>query len=1010
MLQTLSLSRRTLSQAISKPLVWQDIRDSAARFAHDNRDASREQGRAQIFWHDFFAIFGVKSTQIAIYEQHVKTKLGDKAKTRDGRIDVFWPGRLLVEHKSLGKNLDAAFDQALGYTLGLKPLELPQTIVVSDFARIRVIDLLESTTHEFNLADLPLNIERFAFIAGYPTGEARPDIELDLDAVAQMGELHDALAADGYTGHRLEVFLVRLLFCLFADDTGIFNPADAFRTLIELRSAEDGSDLGSLLAKIFQALNQRQEDRQKSLDELVAQLPHVNGKLFEDKLDIPEFTREMRALILRLCDIRWRDISPAIFGAMFQTVIESEGKASKKKVDRRRQLGAHYTSEENILKLIKPLFLDELQSEFERVKGSKNALFEFHKRLRLMRFLDPACGCGNFLVITYRELRRVEHAVLLAAEKFGTRIGDVFKAVEVNVDQFYGIEIEDFPAQIAQVAMWLMDHQMNLEVGKAFGGSFFKRIPLATSATVRRADALTINWDDFFAPQPHSFILGNPPFIGKQLQTPEQKKSLELVTGNIKGASVLDFVAGWYLKAAQYLSGTQEGFASPSKSIYQDVRFGLASVGHAPSTKAKGGKNSKVDTSGIEDIFVSFEQADRAARRGTRCGFVSTNSVAQGEQVGVLWGEMLRRGVHIQFAHRTFQWMNDAPGKAAVHCVIIGFGIEQRAENPLSDYVDIEGEPTTLRVENINPYLVAAGNVLLPNRSDAICDVPAVCYGSKPADGGFLLLSDDEKIAPISGEPDAAKFIRPFISAKEFLSDERRWCLWLTDASATALKALPQVLERVKAVKQFRLASPKVPTQKLAAMPTLFAEIRQPKSNYLLIPLHTSEHRAFIPFGYFEPHAIVANSCSCVPEATRFHFGVMTSTMHMAWVRYVCGRLESRYRYSNGIVYNNFPWPGCTPPHISTARVLDAKAKKLVADVEAAARAVLDARASFAGQSLADLYGEAMPPLMTKAHQALDRAVDATYIADGGKRTWNNDGERVAFLFERYKAITGDLA
>ena len=995
-----------MSQAISKPLVWQDIRDSAARFAHDNRDASREQGRAQIFWHDFFAIFGVKSTQIAIYEQHVKTKLGDKAKTKDGRIDVFWPGRLLVEHKSLGKNLDAAFDQALGYTLGLKPLELPQTIVVSDFARIRIIELLEGTTHEFNLADLPLNIERFAFIAGYPTGNARPDVELDLDAVAQMGELHDALAADGYTGHRLEVFLVRLLFCLFADDTGIFNPADAFRTLIELRSADDGSDLGSLLAKIFQALNQRQEDRQKSLDELVAQLPHVNGKLFEDKLDIPEFTREMRALILRLCDIRWRDISPAIFGAMFQTVIESEGKASKKKVDRRRQLGAHYTSEENILKLIKPLFLDELQSEFERVKGSKNALFEFHKRLRLMRFLDPARGCGNFLVITYRELRRVEHAVLLAAEKFGTRIGDVFKAVEVNVDQFYGIEIEDFPAQIAQVAMWLMDHQMNLEVGKAFGGSFFKRIPLATSATVRRADALTINWDDFFAPQPHSFILGNPPFIGKQLQTPEQKKSLELVTGNIKGAGVLDFVAGWYLKAAQYLSGTQEGFASPSKSNFQDVRFGLASDEHAPSTRAKRGKNSKVDTSGIEDIFVSFEQADRAARHGTRCGFVSTNSVAQGEQVGVLWGEMLRRGVHIQFAHRTFQWMNDAPGKAAVHCVIIGFGIEQRAENPLSDYADIKGQPATLRVQNINPYLVAAGNVLLPNRREAICDVPPIVFGSMPNDGGHLLLSNEEKRELLAAEPEAKPWIRPFLGAEEFINDVPRWCLWLVGIAPSELIALPEVSDRVERVRGKRAESDRGSTRRLANTPTLFGEIRQPEDRYVLVPRHSSENRRFVPMGFVTADKICGDSNLCVPGATAFHWAVLMSTMHMAWVRYVCGRLKSDFRYSNGIVYNNFPWPGCTPPYASRLRQLDDKAKKLVADVEAAAQAVLDARLAFVGQSLADLYGDAMPPPLTKAHQALDRTVDAAYVPDGGKRTWSNDGERVAFLFERYKLVT----
>ncbi len=917
---------------------------------------------------------------------------------------------MLIEHKSFGKNLDAAYNQALNYTLGLAKAELPHTIVVSDYARIRVIDLVDDTTHEFKLSELALNIERFAFIAGYPTTQARPDTELDLDAVEQMGELHDALAADGYTGHKLEMFLVRLLFCLFADDTGIFNPADAFRSLIELRSAEDGGDLGALFAKIFQALNQRETDRQKSLDELVARLPHVNGKLFEEPLDFPEFNRELRALVLKLCDIRWRDISPAIFGAMFQTVIDREGKASKKKTDRRRQLGAHYTSEENILKLIRPLFLDELHAEFARVKSNKNALFEFHKKLRRLRFLDPACGCGNFLVITYRELRRVEHAVLVAADKFGAHIDDVFKAIEVNVDQFYGIEIEDFPAQVAQVAMWLMDHQMNLEVGKEFGGAFFKRIPLTESAEVRRADALEIDWDKFFPPQQDSFILGNPPFVGKQMQTVAQKKSLDLVTGKVKGAGVLDLVAGWYLKAGQYLSGTQEGFASPSKANFQDTRFGLEGDSNAPLTKRKTTKASKVDTSGIEDIFVSFEQADRAARRTTRCGFVSTNSVTQGEQVGVLWGEMLRRGVHIQFAHRTFQWMNDAPGKAAVHCVIIGFGIEQRAANPLSNYSDIKNEPTTTMVANINPYLVAADNILLPNRAAAICDVPAVCYGSKPADGGFLLLSDEEKIALASDEPNAAQFIRPFISAKEFLNNERRWCLWLLSASATDITSLPSVLQRVKAVKEFRLASPKIPTRKLAAMPTLFAEIRQPTTNYLLIPLHTSENRTYIPFGYFDANQIVANSCSCVPGATPFHFGVLTSTMHMAWVRYVCGRLESRYRHSNGIVYNNFPWPSCTPAFTAKKQAADSKSKVLVAAVEAAADEVLAARAAYSGQSLADLYGNAMPPPLVKAHQLLDRAVDAAYVPDGGKRSWANDGERVAFLFERYEAMTGGIA
>ena len=808
-----------------------------------------------------------------------------------------------------------------------------------------------------------------------------------------MGRLHDALKAAGYAGHVLEVLLVRLLFCLFAEDTGIF-PRAAFNALISQRTRDDGSDLGPWLAQLFQTLDTPYDKRQRTLDEQLAELPYVNGKLFSEQLPLAAFDAKMRALLLDASALDWSRISPAIFGSMFQSVMDAKA---------RRNLGAHYTSEKNILKLIGPLFLDELKAELERIGNNEAKLKSFHVKLSNLRFLDPACGCGNFLVIAYRELRLLELEVLrrqfAQQQSVLTRVAE---HVAVDVDQFYGIEIEEFPAQIAQVALWLMDHQMNLQVAEQFG-EYFARLPLMKAPTIVNGNALRVDWNEVVPRESVSYILGNPPFVGAKLMSEQQRKDLLGIAGKMKGAGLLDFVCGWYLKAMHYLGDT-----------------------------------------------------------GIRAAFVSTNSITQGEQVGVLWNELLPRGFHIGFAHRTFRWNNEARGMAAVHCVIVGFGREDVKPKRLFEYEDISGEPHERLASNINPYLVDAPDVLLPNRGSPICAVPEIGIGNKPIDGGYYLLAPEERASLLAQEPEAAKFIKRWYGASEFLNGTERYCLWLADASPSELRAMPAVMAIVDEVRRFRLgeipaksgreAKAGLSSRALASTPTRFHVNNLPDSDYLLIPRHSSENRAFIPMGFMSPEDLSGDANLISGAATLFHFGVMQSTMHMAWVRAVCGRLESRYRYSAGIVYNNFPWPQLEPdsavtpaqagvhldsgvkakmdsglrrndeqrrrPSTSAAGAAYAQGERFQkhrAAIEAAAQGVLDARAQFPDATLADLYDPlSMPPALVKAHQTLDRAVDAAYIAaekaEGRKPPkLASDAERVAFLFERYQALTSLL-
>jgi hypothetical protein len=925
------------------PLSWNEIKSRALTFSRTWADAANEDSQGKPFWIDFFEIFGITNKRVATFEHAVKKLQGDKART-DGFVDLFWPGMLLVEQKSRGKNLDAALTQALSYFPGIAERDLPQLVIVCDFAHFRVHRLTTNETFEFVLKDLHKNIKLFGFIAGYKALEIKPQDPVNIKAAERMGRLHDALKASGYTDHPLEVLLVRLLFCLFADDTGIFQPAQSFRTFIEERTSTDGSDLGSRLAQLFQVLNTEDGKRSKALDEQVAAFPYVNGKLFSEPLPMADFTSAMREALLDACALDWSAISPAIFGSLFQSIMDDKA---------RRNLGAHYTSEENILKLIKPLFLDELWAEFNKVKGNRNQLFEFHKKLRLLKFFDPACGCGNFLVISYRELRLLELEVLRASHASGQLTVDVHQLIGVDVDQFYGIEIEEFPAQIAQVAMWLMDHQMNLRVSEEFG-LYFARIPLRTTPHIVNGNALRLDWNEVLPAERCSFVLGNPPFSGKHYQSKDQRADQAAITDGIKSGSDLDFVACWFLKAAAYIQGSE-----------------------------------------------------------IRVAFVATNSISQGEQVSLLWGALLTRwGVHIHFAHRTFKWSNEARGKAAVHCVIVGFGVQQVAQPRLFDYETASSDPHERLVSTINPYLIEAPAVLIQKLSQPICKAPKMLYGNKPSDGGHFILSRAEKTTLLKAEPGAAPWLRRYMGADDFINGVERWCLWLEGIAPQQLRSLPTVLARVEAVRDFRKASTAEPTRKTADTPTRFFYVSQPTSNYIVIPEVSSERRRFIPIGYVSGDVICSNTNYLIPEPSLYVFGVLTSSMHMAWTGVVCGRLESRYRYSASIVYNNFPWPDLAQNPKPGQSV--ATADKLQAAIESAAQTVLDVRARFQSgdqpATLADLYDPlTMPPELLRAHQKLDAAVDKAYEAGGGKKSYKSDAERVAFLFELYQKYTSLL-
>jgi hypothetical protein len=918
------------------PISWNEIRQNAIQFSRDWAGATSESAEKQSFWNEFFGVFGVRRRTVASFEEPVKKISGQYV-----YIDLFWPGMLLVEHKSYGKDLGKAESQAFQYIRDLfqegREAEIPRYVIVSDFARFALHDLepeeqkklpmfdqyrVESI--EFPLDELHKNIQRFAFVAGYQQHKFEDQDPINIQAVGYLDALHDALEEGGYSGHELERFLVRVLFCLFAEDTGIFE-RDAFSLYLKDRTKPDGSDLGPQLSRLFAVLNTPPEKRQKNLDETLAAFPYVNGELFAEQLGFADFNRDMYIALEQCTLFDWSSISPAVFGSLFQGIMEPR---------ERRHIGGHYTSERDILKVIRALFLDDLRAEFERVKNNKNQLKQFHKKLAGLRFLDPACGCGNFLVISYRELRLLEIEVLKALYGTAQQRFEIQHLSQVDVDAFYGIEINEWPARIAEVAMWLMDHQMNIRLSTTFG-LYFVRLPLKKSPTIVLGNALRLDWEKILPPEQCSYVLGNPPFVGAKYQTAEQRADMDLVLGNWKNGGLLDYVTGWYFKAAKYVQGTR--------------------------------------------IVV---------------GFVSTNSISQGEQVGTLWNAMFRNyGLKIHFAHRTFAWESEARGKAHVHVVIIGFAAFNNVNKRIYECKD--DKATVAVVKNISPYLIEGPDRAIVNREKPICDVPEIGIGNKPIDDGNYLFTPEEKAEFLKREPQAKPYFHRWLGSDEFINQYERWCLWLGDCAPDEIRRMPEVMKRIEAVRKFRMNSKSAPTRKLAETPTRFHVENMPKRKYLVIPEVSSERRKYIPIGFIKPNVICSNLVKIFPNAKLYHFGVLSSLMHMAWVRQVCGRLESRYRYSAKLVYNNFPWP--VEP-----------TEKKISVVEKASQSVLDVREEYlrAGSTYADLYDPvSMPAKLVKAHAALNRAIDCCYRS----QPFTSERQRVEFLFALYEKITAPL-
>lgn len=905
------------------PFSLAELRHRAADFVRQHADDHDEKSQAQTFLRDFFDVFTPQGHRRARFETRVKKPDGSQ-----GYIDALWPGTLLVEMKSRGRDLDAAHQQALDYLPRLPQAHLPGFVLVSDFARLRLYDLDQNLRHDFTLAEMPEHLHLFGFLTGYRSaGTQRPEDPANAEAAELMAQLHDALLADGYAGHPLEVLLVRLLFCLFAEDTAIFDTAE-FRALLEEHTAPDGHDLGAKLGELFAVLDTPKEQRARALAPHLANFPYVNGALFRENFRPPSFTEATRQRLIDCTYFDWSRISPAVFGSLFQSIADPR---------QRRTLGAHYTSEPNILKVLDPLLLDGLRQELAAAGTNRAALTRLQQRVASLRLLDPACGCGNFLVVAYRELRLVEHAVLDRLFERGSAGGVSLNLAlyqQVRVEQVAGIEVEEFAARIAEVALWLMDHQLNLALSARFDQRYV-RLPLTGGARIVNDNALRVDWESEF-PQ-LDYIVGNPPFGGKHYQTATQKADLVAVgaKGGFHNASDLDFVAAWFMKAGNYIDQSPD----------------------------------------------------------TRAAFVSTNSIVQGEQVGILWPPLLRRGFHIQFAHQTFRWSNEARGNAAVHCIIVGFGKDAAEPRRLFIYPTPAAVPHEMKVAQISPYLLPTIETVVQKRRAPFGSFPTMRCGSKPSDGGHLIFTSAEKEALLQQEPEAASLFRPYIGAEEYINGNPRWCLWLENAAPSLLQRLPLIRQRLEAVRQFRLASTAEPTRKAAITPGRFFFVSQPANEYLLIPEVSSERRAYIPIGFVDPNTIASNTAFLIDASSPYLFGLLSSTMHMAWMRAVAGRLKSDYRYSGSLVYNTYPFP---PAPTEAQRQA----------VAAAAEAVLAARAAFPTESLAALYDPStMPPALARAHQALDRAVDRCYRP----QPFTTELARLEFLFGLYQQLSAPV-
>lgn len=914
---------------MTKALALNEIRRRGAQFALDWRDSPGDERQdGQSFVRDLLQVFGITATKAALYEKRAKrSSTGGR-----GYIDALVPGLCAIEMKSAGKDLGDAVSQAMDYIDDLTDAEAPRYVIASDFRQFRVLDLLapdEVDIDAFSLEELPARIETLAFLAGYQR-VAFGDIQQEAASVKAariMADLYEALADSGYDDHEASVFLVRVLFCLYADDAGVWE-RDLFYEFLERRTSEDGSDLGPQLAMLFQVMNRDQGKRQKNLDELLARFPYVNGGIFAEPAAIPSFDRSMRDLLVQACAFNWSGISPAIFGSLFQAVKDSKA---------RRDLGEHYTTETNILKTIQPLFLDELRERFTHDIHDVARLKRLRTDLGQLRVMDPACGCGNFLVVAYRELRALDLQILERLQELGDtswRSPTAFFLKEdlpVTLDHFAGIEIEEWPARIASTALHLVDHQANQAMELALGQAP-DPLPLDRIESIHVANALRIDWEQILPPSPQVMIVSNPPFIGQYTKKADQTEDLKLVWGNGYDG-YLDYVTGWYKKAADYFAYT----------------------------------------------------------RGGRFAFVSTNSIAQGQPVPALFKPLLDTGWRIRFAHRTFAWSSEAPEAAAVHCVVIGFDKREKSPAALYTYATPKGQPELKPAKNINPYLLDASTFYVQKRSKPLNpELPAVLKGSQPTDNGRLLL-DEAAYEEMRSDEVAMKYVRPFIGARELIHSSDRWCLWMEDLDPGDLKRSRFLRERVEACEQFRLTSAKAATREAAAIPYLFTERRQPLTSYVCIPRHFSETRRFATVQFFEPDVIAGDANFTAADPTGLLFAIISSSMFLEWQRAVGGTLESRLRFSATVVWNNLPLPEVS--------------EKVRERITAAGKGVLEARAQHPDRSLADHYAPlGMAPALVKAHEALDRVVDAAFGARGALRT---EEERQEVLFKRYAELTG---
>lgn len=917
---------------MAKSLTLNEIRKRAAAFSTSWTEVpGDERQHAQSFVRELLNVYGVSEARAAFYEHRVKrTSTGNR-----GYIDALIPGLLVVEMKSEGKDLAAAEQQALDYIDDLPDPELPRWILCSDFRRFRLLDLRaprEEAPLEFLLSELRENAHHLAFIAGFRerTFGSKTQEAASIKAARLMAGLFEALEGSGYSDHEASIFLVRTLFALYADDAGVWD-RDLFLEFLETRTSEDGSDLGPQLSLLYQVMGRDPAHRQSNLDELIARFPYVNGGIFEEPLSIPSFDSAMRKRLTDAAVFNWSSISPAIFGSLFQAV---------KNRDARRELGEHYTTETNIMKLIGPMFLDELRERFTEAYHDTRALKKLRGEISRLRFLDPACGCGNFLVVAYREMRALDLEIVLRLQALsGETARSIFfteSDLAVQLSSFHGIELEEWPAQIAATALHLVDHQANQAMELALGRAP-EPLPLDKIDSIHTGNALRMKWDSIVELTDDLIVMGNPPFVGMSKMTAEQQADNRTVFNEVDARGLrtgrLDYVACWYAKAIATLRGSSRA----------------------------------------------------------RVAFVSTNSITQGEQARTMVPLLEREGFAVDFGHRTFKWTSEAPEAAAVHCVIVGFSRADRAGRKprLFVYQDISGEPDELPVKSLNFYL-ADGASIVPEklRRPRHPDMPFATQGSKPVDGGHLLVDKSEH-PQVSADPLAARYLRPFVQGKDLLQGGvERHCLWLVGADPSDLNQSEILRDRLNKVRAARQESPTASVRDYAAQPSRFTQNRQPSGRYFALPEVSSENRVWIPGQFYGPEVIAGNKLIIFPEAKAWHAAFLQSSMFMAWVSTFAGRLESRFSISPALAYFPIPWPETT--------------EAVRENLSAAWAEVADARAAHSGASLADLYGaNSMPARLFTAHRELDAVVDRAFAP---RRKFVDNAERLSHLIAAYIA------